>query len=388
MSPVVRPAIALALALSLYSSALAQVAKGAPQREYPFSVLAVEESLRQMNAYTGARLPSLEGFITTERARLPHFERPYYEYKIEVSPASANHAVVRVKANVSAWYTDPNGHQSGYQALESSGRLENDLLDRLGDFLANHGSEILADTAEASRRIVETQRQQKDAESRISEFETKLQRLQQPAADDVSAPEFVTVVWPRVAVLSAPEDRASVLLRAQAEDEFQILEHRGSWDRLKLSDQQSGWVHHSQVRPASDASSSAATGRAPVAQFEVIRENVANFSGDWERLKEKDALYLWARPEGSTPQVSPASKLRFVESVFERRYREASHDSKSAFQGIVVIFLDQGGGVAAASLEDIGHWLDGDLAKPAFLKRCSFDPASEFTEGRSTVAHP
>jgi len=39
------------------------------------------------------------------------------------------------------------------------------------------------------------------------------------------------------------------------------------------------------------------------------------------------------------------SKLRFAETVFKERYRESLHNSQSSVAGIVVIFLDQRGGV-------------------------------------------
>ncbi|PYX08519.1 MAG: hypothetical protein DMG88_09985 [Acidobacteria bacterium] len=75
--------------------------------------------------------------------------------------------------------------------------------------------------------------------------------------------------------------------------------------------------------------------------------------------------------------------MRFAESIFRERYREASHNSQNSVAGIVVIFLDQRGGVAAAALDDIAHWADGSLAQAAFLKKCSLDPPGAF-EGASS----
>ncbi len=98
-------------------------------------------------------------------------------------------------------------------------------------------------------------------------------------------------------------------------------------------------------------------------------------------MKGKQALYIWARPEGSVLNEA-GSKLRFAESIFKERYREASHNSQNSVAGIVVIFLDQRGGVAAAALEDIGHWADGTLTQPAFLKKCSLDPPGAFEAAR------
>src|SRR5207245_2313570 len=201
------------------------------------------------------RLRSLDGFIKTERAQLPHYQRPYYEYKIELAPAASEHTIVKVKANVSAWYEDPESHQSGYQALESNGRLENDLLDRLADYLANNGSKIITDPQELAKRLEAVRQQRVEAERRVAELENHMQGLTS------------------------------------------------------------------------------------------IREVPSTFSGDWPRLKGKQALYIWARPEGSVLNEA-GSKLRFAESIFKERYREASHNSQNSVAGIVVIFLDQRGGVA------------------------------------------
>jgi len=74
--------------------------------------------------------------------------------------------------------------------------------------------------------------------------------------------------------------------------------------------------------------------------------------------------------------------LRFAETIFKERYREASHNSQNSVAGIVVIFLDQRGGVAAAALEDIGHWADGTLSQASFLKKCSLDPPGAFEAAR------
>jgi signal transduction histidine kinase len=62
-------------------------------------------------------------------------------------PKASDRTLVRVRATVSAWYQDPEGRQAGYQTLESNGRLESDLLDRLGEFLNKNQSKIITDPA-------------------------------------------------------------------------------------------------------------------------------------------------------------------------------------------------------------------------------------------------
>src|SRR5207245_4294344 len=63
------------------------------------------------------------------------FTRPYYDYQIELLPSAPGRTLVRVKAKISAWYTDAQTSQSEYRSLLSSGRLEGDLLDRLQDLV-------------------------------------------------------------------------------------------------------------------------------------------------------------------------------------------------------------------------------------------------------------
>ena len=373
-----RPATRIAVLLILVSCAVAQDAPKTQERDFSYPSAVIETALRQLGAYTGSRLPSLDGFIKTERAQLPHYQRPYYEYKIELAPAPSDHTLVKLKANVSAWYEDPDGHQSGYQTLESNGRLENDLLDRLADYLANNGSKIITDSQELARRLEGVRRQRAEGERHVAELEKQMQGL---AAKTQSDPgEYVSAPKASIAILSGPQERASVLLRTQAEDEFEVLEHRGPWLRVRLQDSQSGWVKSALMK--SNRAAAQASGSTNLRGFTIIREVPSTFSGDWPRLKGKQALYIWARPEGSALNTA-GSKLRFAESIFRERYREASHNSQNSVAGIVVIFLDQRGGVAAAALDDIAHWADGSLAQAAFLKKCSLDPPGAF-EGASS----
>ena len=77
-------------------------------REFSYPPAVIETALRQLGVYSGSRLPGLDGFIKTERAQLPHYEHPYYEYKIELAPAAAAHTVVKVKAKRICLVPRPN----------------------------------------------------------------------------------------------------------------------------------------------------------------------------------------------------------------------------------------------------------------------------------------
>jgi hypothetical protein len=350
-----------------------------PAREFSFSLAAVQSALQQMGAYRGARLPSLDGFVeAAQGGAAPDLQHPYYEFKLDLKPLGPTQTLVGVQASVTAWYADPQGSNSGYQKFKSNGRLESDLLDRLSSFLATNKS---TSGVEVEREIEAVRKQQSEAERRGAELEKQLQAAKTSGNTD-STKIYVEAAKAHVPVCSAPESRAPVLLRAEPEDEFEVLQHRGAWLQVRLEAGRSGWVQESLVK-----SSAAAGGRGPAAEvppsatpgFTVIRETISSFSGEWPRLKDKQALYVWARPDGSALTLAAGEKLRFVEHIFMERYRQAEHDSRNSVKGIVVIFLDERGGVAAASLDDIRFWAEGSLTSSAFIKRCSLDPLGAFS---------
>jgi hypothetical protein len=363
--------------LLLLSPSLAaeEIPKGPQEREYAASSATVKAALEQLGAHRGSRLPTLEGFIQTERVELDQYQRPYYEFKVELVPSAADRTLVRVKANVSAWYADPKGAQSAYHSFESNGRLESDLLDRLSEYLNKHKA-TSADADSLTKQIAAVRQQRLEVERHISELEKQTQA--QPPPTPSSSTQYVSLSKPRNPIFSAPDEHSSVLLRGQYEDEFEVLERRGAWVRLGLGDNRSGWVKSSQVLPKGPTSATASAVRGEATAFTVIREVSSTFSGDWARLKGKKVLYMWARPEGSSLNVKAGKKLRFAQATFSERYRQAVHGSQVSPEGIVVIFLDQQGGVAAATLSDIGLWVEGAITEPVFLSRCSLDPSSAF----------
>ncbi len=374
--------------LLLLAAALAcqaQTLRGAVEREFPFPLPAVKAALENIGAYSGNRLPSLEGFADVGRINLKDYQRPYYEYKIELDPKGDKKVIVRVRANVSAWYTGPDLPEAGYRSLESNGRLENDLLDRLSDYLRDKS----ADAATLTQWIATAKQQKEETDHRIADLQDRLKKLENPRPAEVN---YASVSRTHVNILNAPEENAAVLLRPQLDDEFQVLDRKGAWIKLQLENGVIGWIRAAQVQTAAATDQSASSARskpAPTPGFEVIRENTDEFSGDWTRLKGKKALYIWARPDGSAMNLPTANRLQFVQNVFTERYQVMAHSSEAAAEGIVVIFVDERGGVAAASMEDIRSWVEGTLSQSAFLKKCSLDPPGAFGEASSTPAkHP
>ena len=109
--------------------AVAQGARVERQKDFAASLPSVKAALQNLGAYTGSRLPSLDGFVNLQGIQIGDFQRPYYEYKIDLEPSGPKGTVVKVRANVSAWYAGQNGEPAGYRNFDLNGRLEADLLD-------------------------------------------------------------------------------------------------------------------------------------------------------------------------------------------------------------------------------------------------------------------
>jgi hypothetical protein len=100
-------------------------------RSFQKSAEEIEGALRDLRAYSGQKLPIVDGFVATGDKPLNQYERGFYQFSIDVFPGTAGGTIVRVTAKITAWYADKDPSKSSYQVLSSNGRLELDLLDRL-----------------------------------------------------------------------------------------------------------------------------------------------------------------------------------------------------------------------------------------------------------------
>jgi hypothetical protein len=141
---------ACALVAIMAPRAWAQV--DANERAFPQSKAAIEKTLKAMQGALAGRLPTLEGFATPDHP-LERYERGYYQASMQVTPAPAGGSVVRVSVKVTAWYSDPVGSRSGYQLLNSNGRLEADLLDQLREQLAKVTSPANDQVAKTEEKV-------------------------------------------------------------------------------------------------------------------------------------------------------------------------------------------------------------------------------------------
>src|SRR5258708_25188462 len=91
----------------------------------------IQAALQKLPGGTSGRLPMLDGFALPGPHPLSNYQRPYYHCEVRVTAEKSGGSLVHVKGKITAWFTSPP--HSGYEALESNGRIEADLLDRLQD---------------------------------------------------------------------------------------------------------------------------------------------------------------------------------------------------------------------------------------------------------------
>jgi hypothetical protein len=397
------------------------------ERTLPYSVDIVKRGLSQIG-FDGGRLPMVDGFVGASIPQLDRYQRPYYQYRLQVNAIDANTTSIKVEARISAWYADPEPSHSQYRSLPSNGRLEADLLDRLLDTLGSRSAkpEAAAPTAKAPALLPSSETSSPDpvspqpakpslpavkpvnssptpqeqldallAERQAVRDRTAatLAQIEQLKAVDRKSDEvarLASIKHSGVGVMSRENFGGPVLFRAQAEDEFEVQSLESGWALVRLSDNATGYIQadelnlplgivekRSVAEEATPAAQPAKTSE-PDLGFWVSREDVNVFSGDWARLRGKRVLFVYAQPRGLLSDLAgDDTKLAYAKRVFVTRFHSVAQSSPNV-EGVVVVFLGNKGGVAAASLPDIRQWVEGGLGDEAFVNRCSLDPSAEF----------
>ena len=413
--------VLLFFACSIAGPSLAQTDDGTVvERTFPCSVDAMQKALQQIGGFGGGKLPLVDGFVAATAAQMEHYERPYYQYRVHLRPVDANNTVISVEAMISAWYADPDPKRSEYRALPSNGRLEADLLDRLQRALdgtpspstltspaktntrgsapmsqgsPNKAAKLAASPAKlstASQEQLDTILAQRQAvREKTAALQAKLEQLKTSDRKPANASSLASIKHSGVGVMSRQNFGGPVLFRAQAEDEFEVMDLQSGWAQVRLGPDTTGYIQADELTlpdgfVAKDPSSSADSSQSPSAPaqrdlgFSVSREDVTVFSGDWSRLKGKKVLFVYAQPRGLlSDMANQDAKLGYAKRIFQSRYRTVSQ-SQTEVEGVVVVFLGARGGIAAATLTDIRQWVEGGLPDEAFVNRCSLDPATEF----------
>jgi len=391
----------------------AQDADKPVDRIYEHPQIDVQKALDSLDAFATERLPTLDGFVKANAATLDHFENPHYQLHIDVNSQGVSQTLVSVTAKITAWYAGEDAVHSQYVVIPSNGRLENDFLDRLSIYMEKGGKAGLrpastpgstpsagatgpsadppasagdpadpppvtsSDPAVLASNIAALRAERQSVEAKERKTQQQIDELSTISKNQKYLATVAVVRSAQTPVFTDSDETSKVLFHADPDDEFEIIDGRSGFVHVKLEGAVTGWIRVAQLlRPGeSDEADSSAS-----ANFNTSNEQIKTFDGDWAPLKGKLTLFVFAEPVRKLPEGTLGqSQLEFAKQVFVDGYREANHTEQPA-EGVVVVFLGEKGGVAAAALADIRRWRDGLLTDKAFLDKCSFDPPDSFRD--------
>jgi hypothetical protein len=383
------------------------------ERSFPQSKAAIEKALKAMQANMAGRLPVVEGFAKQEERPLDRYQRGYYQATAEVVPIPSGGSLVRIKAKVTAWYSDPSSSHSGYQLLASNGRLEADLLDQLAEQLAAIASEkavtsattvsgapkaskaeqlsapeparkFPAANAPVSSSLKEwaaspsaTERPESSSKPDNS-LKAEAESLEETLKNTAHPKNLVAVKKSGTPVVSTPSLTAKPQFLASLHDEFELLDFNADWVHVRISGISRGWIWRNSVEMPegiSDTVASTSVVRNTAADlFHVVREETAPFPGDWEPLRGKNVKIISVQKiDEAEKNAGSKERLEYAKFLLEKSYTEIAQ-KKSEIAGVVVVFDSDDGGMIGATLSVLQQWKAGALTDSALWHKCFFDP--------------
>jgi hypothetical protein len=422
--PLGRPVIFFSLMLLVVSASIPRwaAAQAVPYaRTFPKSKDEVDETLKELQAYAGQKLPIVDGFVATSDQPLNRYERAFYQFSIDLLPASSGGTIVRLTANITAWYADADPARSGYQVLPSNGRLELDLLDRLTEkFGGKPATSILRSDVQAPKPKIDLStnlpgsprapgkgsaaaplsagttsgnaggdevgalRAKREAEEkRMQQLSTELQSLEDIQHNQAHPLNLVAVKKNGTPVLARPAEGSHVFFTAAADDEFEFLDADGEWIHVQISGASRGYIRRSGLElPEFLAARLKSPNGTPSVEkpdaFRLEREETATFPGDWEALRGKPVKIYTVRPVSQDPKETGAqAKLSFAASVF-RKFSAQPAPPTPSVDGVVVVFDSADGGIIGSTLSSTQQFATGLLSQDNFWKQCYLDPPDAF----------
>ena len=398
----------LAVSASLLLTCAGVAQTSSQQRSFHASKAEVQKALHELPSYPGGKLPVLDGFADPGDQALESYKRGYYEYEVQIRPSGAD-TTVSVSAKVTAWYAGASLATSGYRLLKSSGRLESDLLDALGEKLnpksasataaarATPAMKSLPDTPSASNGSFFNTPRLTTAPSdsplakpapaapidprtarQLEALTQQAQSLEQVLHAQAHPNNLAVVKRSNTPVVAQPVDGAEVMLQADAEDEFEVLDSSDTWVHVKISALSRGWVRRDYVDLPGATTVSVASIADPQ-KHDLVRqtkEEVAPFPGQWQPLDGKQVKIIWVQPLDKD-QFGAGPKWNLVKSIFEKA--DSGNPAEAAqIAGVVLILDAQDGGMTATTMANFQQWRAGHLSDETFWHRCWRDPADAF----------
>jgi len=391
----------------LFASVFGSAQDSTQEKTFSAPVSKVQAALNNLPGGTSGPLPILDGFIVPGARSLDRYQRPYYQCTVHITPAASGGSKVRVTAKITAWNTDPA--HSGYETLQSNGRLESDLLDRLQNRLAPNSESNATSTAnpptssksagkangKASAPEISAPMPQFPGSSATmpstspgtpdTALEQEARSLEELVQNQSHPTNLIAVKQDQTPILQDPSSDAKVLFLASGEDEFEVLDTSPGWIHVRVSGLSRGWLRRTSVEML-DGSENVADSKAGSASqgqdqqlgknpslssmlFSVSGEEEGSFPGDWAPLKGKNVKIISVQQAPGTGRItSPQDKMRFAEGLLK------SETAEQSAAGLVLIFDSEDGGMVAATRAVLDLWKNGALSEQAFWKQCYRDP--------------
>ena len=371
----------------------------------------IEQALKDLQAFSGQKLPVLDGFVARADNPLDRYERGFYQFSIELVPGDAGSTIVRLSAKITAWYADRDVAKSGYQVLPSNGRLELDFLDRLEekltgkpipasspasaapqapqpklDFSGVRGAATMAaplpQSAQPPDEVAALRNQRIAGEKRVEQLTAELRNLQEIKRGQAHPTNLLVVKKSGTPVYAKSAESARVLFEAAANDEFEFLDAEGEWIHVSISGDSRGYLRKSAVElPESLAARLRTSPPGPEEKFtgfRIEREETGDFPGDWAPLKGRKVKIFTVQLLSQNPKESgPTVRRNYCLALFEKGLREGNATT-TAPEGVVVIFDAADGGITAATSANIQKLASGALNGESFWQQSYLDPPDAF----------
>ena len=406
-------------ALVLLASAIAAAQINPSEHVFHASRADIDKALASLHATSPGRLPILDGFVGSEVSALEKYQRAYYQYKLEIRPVNAGTMSLRVIAKVTAWYVGDNATQAGYRVLPSNGRLEADLVERLEEALQHKSADVAGEETKPSagtgRESTDSAVPQKSFQGRAATLgsasakpstfgltfpndqsasrvgmmppnsrelaqQKHFQQLSEQAANleevlrsQMRPNDLAAVRKTGTLVLAKPIDTGAVLFRADAEDEFKVLEESLGWVHVQVSGISRGWIRRSELEmPGESVAVESADTQLPAkSPAPETHEETSLFPGDWSALRGHLVRITWVRASAGSASGS-ADRWLLARSVFRDTYGSVTR-SNLKVDGVVIVIDAADGGMIAATSDALRRWNTGALSDAAFRKECWTD---------------
>jgi len=206
--------------------------------------------------------------------------------------------------------------------------------------------------------------------------------LEEVLKNQVHPRNLVAVKKSGTAIVGSPSLTANTLFLASMHDEFEMLDFDRDWVHIRISGLSRGWIWRNSVEmPEGILDTDVQSGPAPAAAadlFQVVREETAQFPGDWEFLRGKNVKIISVQKvDENAKQAGPKERLEFAKLLLDQNYSEIAEKSQ-ALAGVVLIFDSVDGGMIAVTSTTLQQWKAGKLSDSALWHHCFFDPPETF----------